>query len=48
MMICVFEVHADPICAVTTNCLNMPFSKVFSVRWPNHRSAVFFFLKPLF
>ena len=32
MIISLFEVNADPICAVTANCLNMPFSKLFSVR----------------
>ena len=36
VLISMFEVHADPIFAVTTNVLNMPFSKLFSVRWHNH------------
>ena len=26
VMIRLFEVHADPVCSVTTNCLNMPFT----------------------
>ena len=36
MLISMFVVHADPIFAVTTSGLNMPFSKLFSVLWPNH------------
>ena len=36
MLIIMFEVHADPSFAVTTSGLNMPFSKLFSVRWPDH------------
>ena len=30
MLISVFEIHADPIFAVTASSLNMPFSQLFS------------------
>ena len=35
VLIRMFEVQFDPIFAVTTSGLNMPFIKLFSVRWPN-------------
>ena len=35
VLIRVFGVQFDPIFAVTASGLNMPFSKLFSVRWSN-------------
>ena len=40
VLIRVFEVQFDPIFAVTASGLNMPFSKLFSMRWPNRSREI--------